>query len=70
MHLLEFYTMLMDCLLGALMVTWILLWLSCKSKHSHDQVSSYRALLERLESTYTKDAGIESRKNVLYEGKI
>lgn len=58
----------MDCLLCGLMVT---VWLSCKSKqHPRDQVSSYRALLERLESTYTKDAGIESRKNVLYEGKI
>ena len=60
MHVFKFNTMLMDCLLSGLMVTWIPFWFCCHTKPSHDRESSYKALLERLESTYPKDAGIES----------
>ena len=67
MHVFKFYTMLMDCLLCGLILTWILFLVCCHTKNSRDQESSHRALLERLESIYPKDAGIESWENVLHE---
>ena len=69
MHAFGFHEMLSDGFLGGLIGTLILFWFCRHTKHSADQKSSYSALLERLESTYTKDAGIESWKNVLHEGE-
>lgn len=68
MHAFGFHEMLSDGFLGGLIGTLILLWFCWHANHSSDQESSCRALLERLESTYPKDAVIESWKNVLPEG--
>ena len=70
MHVFEFYKMLLDCLSCGLLVTLILFWFCCHREQSREQESPYRALLERLESTYPKDASIENWKNVLHEEKI
>ncbi len=67
MHVFGFHTMLSDGFLGALIGTLILFWFCWHTKNSFDQESSYKDLLKRLESTYAKDAGIGSWKNVLYE---